>query len=64
MTSALDVPIFRITVLEYSANAFAAVNQKEKELEIWHEIYDYSDDKHNSSGEGEALTKLGTWLTR
>jgi len=56
--SALDLPIFHLTLLEDLANVFKAANKRDKELETWQETYDYSRDHNFLAGEGEAAQKV------
>jgi CHAT domain-containing protein len=58
VASSLELPIFHLTVLEDMANLLAAANQKERELEIWQEIYEYSRDHSVIAGEAEAAQKV------
>jgi CHAT domain-containing protein len=57
--SSLELPIFHLTVLEDMANLLSAANQKDRELEIWQEIYEYSRDHSVLAGEAEAAQKVG-----
>jgi CHAT domain-containing protein/tetratricopeptide (TPR) repeat protein len=56
--SSLELPIFHLTVLEDMANLLGAANQKDRELEIWQEIYEYSRDHTVLAGEAEAAQKV------
>jgi CHAT domain-containing protein/Tfp pilus assembly protein PilF len=56
--SALNLPIFHLTLLEDLANALEAANKKEAELETWQEVYDYSRGNNFLVGEGEAAHKV------
>ena len=58
VASSLELPIFHLTVLEDMANLLGAANQKERELETWQEIYEYSRDHNVLAGEAEAAQKV------
>lgn len=58
LASGLELPILHFTVLEDFANVLEATNKKEKELEIWQEIYGYSRDHNVLAGEAEAADKV------
>ena len=59
LASALELPIFHLTLLEDLANIYQAANDKEKELETWQEVYDYSHSHSVLAGEAESAQKAG-----
>lgn len=58
LTIALGRPIFRVLLLEGLTNALEAANLKEKELEIWREMFSISHDVGLLAGEAEAEQKI------
>lgn len=58
LTSALTVPLVRISLLEGLSNVLEAANQKEKEIEIWRELLSTSHDVGFLAGEAEAEHKI------
>lgn len=58
LASSLELPIFHLALLEDLANVFEATNKKEKELETWLEIYDFSRNHSFLAGEAEGAHKV------
>ena len=59
MESAIQLPVFHIAVLEGLTNVLQAAKEKEKELDVWQELYSYSQDHNFLGGEAEAAQKIG-----
>jgi CHAT domain-containing protein len=59
ITSAIELPVFHIAVLEGLTNVLRAAKEKEKELVVWHELHMYSHDHSFLGGEAEAAQKIG-----
>ena len=59
LASALELPIFHITLLEDLAYKLDSANHKEQELKVWLESYDYCHDHSVPLGEAEAAGKVG-----
>jgi CHAT domain-containing protein/tetratricopeptide (TPR) repeat protein len=55
---ALRLPVFRVSLLEGFASVLETVNQKDKEIEIWQELYAVSQEQGFLAGEAEAKQKL------
>ena len=60
LVSALELPIFHLTLLEDLANKLDSANHKEQELKVWLESYDYCHDHNVPLGEAEAAGKVGS----
>ena len=58
LTFALGLPIMRLLLLEGISNVLRAANLKEKEIEIWHEIFSISQNLGLLAGEAEAEQKI------
>jgi CHAT domain-containing protein len=58
LTFAIELPVYRIVLLEGLTNVLEAANLKEKEIEVWREILSISHDYEFVAGEGEAEQKI------
>jgi CHAT domain-containing protein/Flp pilus assembly protein TadD len=58
LTSALELPVFRLSLLEGLSNALEAANQQEKEIEVWREVLSISKGLGLLAGEAEAEQKI------
>ena len=59
LSSALEIPILHVAVLEDLAMKLDAANHKEQELKVLLDLYDYCRDHSVLLGEGEAADKVG-----
>jgi CHAT domain-containing protein/tetratricopeptide (TPR) repeat protein len=59
LTSAIAVPIFRVLVLEGLATVLRVADKKEKEIDVWRELFSMSRDLDLVAGEAEAEQKIG-----
>jgi len=55
---ALQYPIFHLTALENLATILEVAKEKEKELNVWKEVYAYSRDHNIVAGEAEAAQTI------
>ncbi len=55
---ALQAPIFHLTALENLSGILEAAKEKEKELDVWKEVYAYSRDHNIVAGEAEAAQTI------
>lgn len=55
----LQLPVFRVSFLEGFASVLDSLNQKEKEIDIWQELYSVSQEHGFIGGQAEAKQKLG-----
>ena len=58
LASAFALPILHLTLLEDLANILEAANLKDKESEVWHEVFNFSSDQNFLAGEAEAAQKI------
>lgn len=55
----LQLPVFRVSFLEGFGSVLDTLNQKEKEIEVWQELYSISQEHGFIEGQAEAKQKLG-----
>jgi tetratricopeptide (TPR) repeat protein len=58
LASNLSLPVFHILFLEGFANVLEAANQKEREIQIWDEVFSTSEKIGLLAGEAEAKQKV------
>jgi CHAT domain-containing protein/tetratricopeptide (TPR) repeat protein len=59
LTSAIELPIFRVIVLEGLTTVLRVADKKEKEIEVWRELFSMSRDHELLAGEAEAEQRIG-----
>jgi len=58
LAASLEFPIFRILLLEGFTNVLEAANQKEREINIWQELFSISEKQGILAGQAEAKQKI------